>query len=49
MINEIQYLPGLGYSDHVCLSFKFMCYAVDARNLVVIIVQNIIYVMQILK
>ena len=29
MIDEIQYLPGLGCSDHVCLSFKFMCYAVQ--------------------
>ena len=30
MINEVQYLPGLGCSDHVCLSFKFMCYGVQA-------------------
>ena len=27
MINEVQYLPGLGCSDHVCLSFKFKCYS----------------------
>ena len=29
MINEIQYLPGLGCNYHVCSSFKFMCYAVQ--------------------
>ena len=29
MINDIQYLPGLGCSDHVCLSFKFMCYSLQ--------------------
>ena len=28
LIKEVQYLPGLGCSDHVCLSLKFMCYGV---------------------
>ena len=27
MMNDIQYLPGLGCSDHVCLSFKLKCYS----------------------
>ena len=34
MINEVQYLPSLKCSDHdfVCLSFKFMCYGVEAPD-----------------
>ena len=26
MISDIQYLPGLGLSDHVCLKFELICY-----------------------
>jgi len=32
MINEVHYLPGLGCSDHICLSFKFMCYSLHASS-----------------
>ena len=32
IIKEVQYLSGLGYSDHVCLSLKFMCYGVQAPS-----------------
>jgi len=27
MINTIQYLPGIGSSDHVCLRFDLLCYS----------------------
>ena len=26
LIEDIQYLPGLGLSDHLCLEFSFRCY-----------------------
>ena len=26
MVGELQYLPGLGCSDHLCLLFNFNCY-----------------------
>ena len=29
MMNDIQYLLGLGCSDHVCLSFKLKCYSLQ--------------------
>jgi len=32
MINDMQYLPGLGCNDHVCLSFKFMCYSLHVPS-----------------
>ena len=27
MVNNLQYLPGLGLSDHVCLRFNLTCYS----------------------
>ena len=27
MIDNIEYLPGVGASDHVCLQFNFICYS----------------------
>jgi len=30
MINNIEYLPGIGASDHVCLQFNFTCYSSPA-------------------
>jgi len=32
MINEVQYLPGLGCSNHVCLSFKFKWYSLHSPS-----------------
>jgi len=26
MVDDIQYLPGLGNSDHICVFFNFVCY-----------------------
>ena len=46
MINEVYYLPGLGCSYHVCLSFKFMCYSLHASS---DNRPNMICIMQILK
>ena len=27
MINNIEYLPGIGSSDYVCLCFNLLCYS----------------------
>jgi len=31
MINTIQYLPGIGFSDHVCLRFDLLCYSTCSK------------------
>ena len=31
MINTIQYLPGIGSSDHVCLQFELLCYSASRK------------------
>ena len=28
MISDLQYLPGLGHSDHICLKFNIECYTI---------------------
>jgi len=30
MVNNLQYLPGLGLSDHVCLRFNLTCYSMSS-------------------
>ena len=32
MINHIDYLPGLGNSDHVCIHFHLSCYSTFKPN-----------------
>ena len=32
MINNIEYLPGIGASDHLCLQFNFICYSSPAST-----------------
>ena len=32
MINHIDYLPGLGKSDHVCIHFHLLCYSTFKPN-----------------
>jgi len=31
LINTIQYLPGIGSSDHVCLQFELLCYSACSK------------------
>jgi len=32
MVNDLQYLPGLGSSDHLCLRFTLSCYTSDRSD-----------------
>jgi len=40
MVNNLQYLPGLGLSDHVCLRFDLTCYS---KSLTYILIYGLIW------
>ena len=34
MVSDIQYLPGIGHSDHVCIKFNLVCYRSVTNNVI---------------